>query len=33
MQDLLDINNEIQESLGRSYDVGMYDESELEEGE
>jgi len=31
MQDLLEQSNEIQESLGRSYDVGEVDESELED--
>lgn len=32
LEDLLQMNNEIQESLGRSYDVGDIDETELEDG-
>ena len=32
MQDLLEQANEIQESLGRSYDVGEVDETDLEDG-
>lgn len=32
LSDLLQQNNEIQESLGRSYDVGDIDETELEDG-
>jgi len=31
MADLLDMNNEIQDSLSRSYDVGQYDDAALEE--
>jgi hypothetical protein len=33
MSDLMEQSNEIQESLGRSYDVGEIDEGELEDGE
>jgi charged multivesicular body protein 5 len=32
MTDLLDMNNEIQEALGRSYGTPEFDESELEDG-
>ncbi len=32
LTDMLDMNNEIQETLGRSYGVGDIDESELEGG-
>lgn len=32
LADIYDQHNEIQESLGRSYDVGEIDESELDDG-